>query len=217
MNETLELWSAPWHSLQRNLADRLAAEMSRIIAGIAVAGGAQPGTDAAPSLARPRTHADSTCGRAGPVTPPLFLSTFARITGLLARPFFCVPVRAHSFRLSWCATDHIKASGFPTSRGMCVHADICFFERPRVGLRIEQRRAPTILREARAQSRQACGFRHQQYAPHAHTLPGLSLISSGKPMARSALAATRLAMVLPIHVKTGTPDQSASQVVEWAL
>jgi hypothetical protein len=64
MNETLELWSAPWHSLQRNLADRQAAEMSRIIAGIAVAGGAQPGTDAAPSwLARARMPIQPVAGR----------------------------------------------------------------------------------------------------------------------------------------------------------
>ncbi len=64
MNDTLELWSAPWHSLQRSLADSLGTEMSRIIAGIAVAAGAEHGTDGAPSwLARARTQIQHAAGR----------------------------------------------------------------------------------------------------------------------------------------------------------
>jgi len=64
MNDTLELWSAPWHSLQRSLADSLGTEMSRIIAGIAVAAGAEHGTDSTPSwLARARTQIQHAAGR----------------------------------------------------------------------------------------------------------------------------------------------------------
>jgi hypothetical protein len=64
MNDTLELWSAPWHSLQRSLADSLGTEMSRIIAGIAVAAGAQQTTETAPSwLARARTRIQHVAGR----------------------------------------------------------------------------------------------------------------------------------------------------------
>ncbi len=55
MNESLELWSAPWHSLQRTLADTLGAEMTRLIARIPVAAGVQEATPSAPSwLARAR-------------------------------------------------------------------------------------------------------------------------------------------------------------------
>jgi hypothetical protein len=64
MNETLELWSAPWHSLQRTLADTLGKEMSRVIAGIAVPAGAPQSANAAPSwLARARSEIQHVAGR----------------------------------------------------------------------------------------------------------------------------------------------------------
>jgi len=64
MNETLELWSAPWHSLQRSLADTLGKEMSRVIVGIAAAAGAPQSANATPSwLARARTPIQHVAGR----------------------------------------------------------------------------------------------------------------------------------------------------------
>ncbi len=61
MNDTLELWSAPWHSLQRSLAETLGIELSRLIA--AAAAPHEPADTASSWLARARTPIQPVAGR----------------------------------------------------------------------------------------------------------------------------------------------------------
>jgi hypothetical protein len=64
MNETLELWSAPWHSLQRSLAATLGTEMSRLIAGVGVSVPTEREPTGVPTwLARARLQIKHVAGR----------------------------------------------------------------------------------------------------------------------------------------------------------
>ena len=44
-----------------------------------------------------------------------------------------------------------------------------------------------------------------------------AVINSGKPIVVNKLAATLLAKLRPLRVKTGTPDHKESMVVVWPL
>ena len=62
MNEISELWSLPWHELQRSLANSIAAQAAPVVAGFMLARYAQ--NAAAPSwLARARTRIRQSAGR----------------------------------------------------------------------------------------------------------------------------------------------------------
>jgi hypothetical protein len=64
MNEICELWSLPWHELQRSLADSLAGQAAPIVAGILLARNSQSFTAGATSwLARARAQVQQVAGR----------------------------------------------------------------------------------------------------------------------------------------------------------
>ena len=64
MNEISELWSLPWHELQRSLANGIAVPAAPLAAGIILARKAQQAAAAAPSwLARARAQVQQSAVR----------------------------------------------------------------------------------------------------------------------------------------------------------
>lgn len=57
MNEMLELWSLPWHALQRNLADRFSIDAPPIVAGIPLQLNGGAASNSPSWMARARAHA----------------------------------------------------------------------------------------------------------------------------------------------------------------
>jgi len=64
MNEISELWSLPWHELQRSLANGIAAQAAPLVAGIVLTRRTQFTPAAAPSwLARALAQVQQAAGR----------------------------------------------------------------------------------------------------------------------------------------------------------
>jgi hypothetical protein len=64
MNDISDLWSLPWHELQRSLANGAVVQAAPLVAGIVLARKAQVSSIAAPSwLARARAHVQQVAGR----------------------------------------------------------------------------------------------------------------------------------------------------------
>jgi hypothetical protein len=63
MNEISELWSLPWHELQRSLANGIAAQTAPFVAGIALARRAHSAAAAPSWLARALAEVQQSAGR----------------------------------------------------------------------------------------------------------------------------------------------------------
>jgi hypothetical protein len=63
MNEISELWSFPWHELQRSLANGIAVQAAPVVAGLMLARKAQQAAAAPSWLARARAQVQRSAGR----------------------------------------------------------------------------------------------------------------------------------------------------------